>query len=359
MNSLKNLPVLALLSLVLSFNASVCSAADLVWPEMDKEDIFKIAIEQDRFVLLFVGNYPENCSHCRRALEYFNDPSKQLRSFIDDNYVTWFVPYYDRVTGRKNDLEQVALYVADYEYTKYQLGLTTTFPILAVINPSDPEDFTFFWSSGSKTEKQYYDFIAAPPDLFAGQQLTWHKDKNEAFNLAKAQGKPVFKLIGKSTSPNTKKVMKQLTAEPLKSMLDKHFILWFSADVSEINLNTYAEASAYTFPYISLIDPDEPDESLLSLSGYHTVETFEEIMKPFTVSNEWVALDNFVAVSGNTLHISNGRNNERIQVFTMAGQQVASIRKNGYSVTMDASSFPKGMLIIGSSSGWSQKIVIQ
>ena len=363
MNCIKSLTVVMISTFLFIYNATFCSAADLIWHEIDKEEVFNMAKEQDRFVLLFVGNYPEKCGHCNRAFQYFNNPSGLLRNMIDDNYIAWFVPYYDKVTNAKRNLEQVAPYIADYEYTKYELGKSTTFPIIAVINPDDPdEDFTSFWSPGTKTEQQYYDFIAAPPDLFSGQKLKWYNDKSEVVKLAEEQGKNIFKFIGKPTSPNSKKVLKQLNTDPFKKILEDHYILWFSSDVSEVPVYTYAgETGAVSLPYITILDAENPDQILAMLWGMTASdgEAMEEMLNTHAVSNEWIASDIHVTVFGNILQISNRTNNEQIRVFTLNGQLIASIRKNEYTVTIETSNFPKGVLIAHSSTGWSRKVIVQ
>jgi trans-2-enoyl-CoA reductase len=57
------------------------------------------------------------------------------------------------------------------------------------------------------------------------------------------------------------------------------------------------------------------------------------------------------------LQISNQTNDEQISVYTLAGKQIASVRKKETTIQIDASSFPKGVLIVGSSAGWNSKII--
>jgi len=230
---------LMLATILLLFNISYCFADDLIWHEDEKDVIFNMAKEQDKLVLLFVGNHA--CPLCQLSFEYFNDPSRRLRKIIDDNYITWFVSYYDPVNSTKQNLESVAPYIADYEAHK-DAGDRTNFPILAVINPNNPDDFTFYWGVGARTEKELYDFISKSLDI---------------------------------------------------------------------------------------------------------------------VSNEVIAQDYQVTVSGNVLYIDSQTNNEQIQVFTITGQPIATIRKNDYAIQIDASNFPKGVLIVHSSSGWTKKVIVK
>jgi thioredoxin-related protein len=85
-------------SLMLFSNVFVLAADDLVWPEGTKAEILKLAKEQDRFVLLFVGNY--NCPLCQASWAYFNQNT--LRQIIEDNYNTWFFSYYEKGFITKN-----------------------------------------------------------------------------------------------------------------------------------------------------------------------------------------------------------------------------------------------------------------
>jgi len=359
MNLQKIISLSAISSLLLLTNTFYCFADDLKWLEKAKEDIFAMAKEQDKFVLLFVGNH--DCSLCNISLQYFNDPSGTLRPIIDENYVTWFFSYYipGIIPGSLNkvDLTPIEPYVADYEANK-NAGVRTNFPILAIINPNEPDDeFTFFWGTGARTIEELYGFISAPPDIMAGQELTWYEDKDEVFRLAKEQGKNIFKLVGRPTSPNSRSVMKHLTVEPLKELLDDNYILWYSSDVSDVHIYTLEESpNLHTLPYISIIDPDIPNDIIDVVWGDTAVETLEEFIKSNTVSNEIITSDNIVTVINNVLYISNQTNNEQIQVFTLTGQPIVSIRKNDYAIKIDASNFPKGVLIVHSSRGWSRKI---
>ena len=202
-----------------------------------------------------------------------------------------------------------------------------------------------------------------PPDLFEGQGLTWYEKKDEAIRLAKEQGKNIFKLVGKPTSPNSKKVIKQLSVEPLKQLLEDSYILWFSSDVSEVPSNTLeSDTNLIILPYITVFDPKIPDHVLDVTWGTlaANVERLEEILLTHnTVSNGIIALDNNIIVASNIMQISNRNNNEQIQLFTITGQWVANIRKNDFTVHIDVSRFPKGTLIVCSSTGWNSKIIIQ
>lgn len=308
-----------------------------------------MAKEQDKFVLLFVGDH--DCPLCRVSWQQFNNPSLGLRQIIDDNYVTWFESYYVRYSDppEKSDMEHIKLYIADYDTAKAK-GQSTNFPILILINPDDPdEDFTVFWGTGVRTYEELYDFISIHlfPDMDSDQELKWYDNENEVMQLAKEQGKYIFKFVGKTL--NHKRLRRQLNNDPLKKALKENYVLWYSEDVMEINNEAY----------IKIIDPNNPDDILNEVWRFLDNEKMEILLNAYTVSNELVASDNIVTVSGKALHILNQKNNELIQVYTLTGQQIASFLKNDYSLILDASNFPKGLLIISSSSGWSTKILVR
>lgn len=361
MKNLKNLTLLAISSLIVFTSAPICSAADIEWNEVDRETILSMAKEQDRFILLFAGNYKDRCRYCLAAYDKLNNPSGPLRSIVDDNYVPWFQSLFVYGSTAPNpNMSDFEMFISGYLAIRTDPNVSKQFPIICVINPDDPyEDHTEFWGpAGERTTAELLNAITLP-GIFAGQQLKWHEDKEEAFALAKAQEKFIFKMVGKDSSPNSKKVVKQLSEEPLKQMMEDNFILWYSYDVSEIpEVVTYAETTL-PFPYISIIDPEEPDENLISSFGYQDVETLEEMVKPYTVSNEIVASVNNVVVMGHVLQISNQTLNEQIQIFNLNGQRIANVFKKDYSVQIDASFFPKGVLVVCSSSGWSTKIIVQ
>ena len=265
---------------------------------------------------------------------------------------------------------------AGFECNDPNLGINI--PILCVINPEDPEeDYTVFWKKGSKTTQQLLSLITTP-NLFSGssnlnvdnsnnilfftktpswlsdQKLQWHENINEVLQLAKEQKKYVFKLVGKSTSPNSKKLLKQLYESPFEQLLTDNYILWYSSDISESGSQT----EAVTLPYISIIDPEKPDELLEENWGVPEAEILEEILKSYTVSNENILPNpTKAAIWDNTLLISNQTSNEQITVYSLTGQSIASVRKNDTSVSIDASKFPKGILIIRSSAGWTSKVL--
>ena len=151
--------------------------------------------------------------------------------------------------------------------------------------------------------------------------------------------------------------MKNLNTEPLKKIVEERFILWYSAFEAVDGSFTFSTLFPLTLPLLYLIDPDNPDDISEPVSGYQDIEVLSEMLNSFT-ANEIILQDIVVTLQGNVLRISNLINNEQIRVYTWTGRMAAIIRKNDYSVRVDASNFPKGLLIISSSSGWSAKMIV-
>jgi len=324
----------------------------------DKDEVFKLAKEQDRYVFLFFGL--QNCTSCRAISEIFANQENRLSAIVEDDYVPWAYKAINIANIQDDTIKKNVNEV---------LGKgASMLPFLFVIDP-DFSDSYERWLAGSDlplgpsriTELQKFITI----DLLTNSALTWYKDKDKVLSLAREQNKYIFKLIGKGTSPNSQKVIELLNKSLLKDMLEKNYILWYSSDVSELNnvikTNSGSEETAKTLPYIAIINPENPDKNLVLTFGYQDVEALEQILKTYSVSSHQIIAsnNNKVTVWENVLEISNQINNEQIHVFSLAGQQVASVRKNDYTVKIDAGDFPKGVLIVYSSSGWSTKIMVQ
>ena len=344
MNNIRSLTVSIISSMLLISSAFVCSAANMTDWEKDQAKVFSLAKEQDKFILLFVGR--PSCPISQNTYANFTGPLKKM---LDDNYVIWY-SYHD------DEDSQAEVSV----YTEEVLNVARYLPLLVIINPEEPGKVVkSLW--GMKTVEQLQDFLTV--NLFSGISLKWRTDRDEVFKLAKSQHRFIFKFEGKSTSGDCHKVMKQLNTNPLKKQLEDNYILWYSefdpgehAVIKPFSGNDHAPVKA---PYISIIYFEEPDNLIDCVWGYQDVEALQVILKSFTVSNGIIASKPKVTVRGNTLHISNQIHNEHIQVFTLTGQRIASIRKNTDIITVDTSNFPKGVLIVSGSSGWTDKIMVQ
>ena len=321
----------------------------------DKEKVFKLAKEQDRYIFLFFGR--RYCPYSGRTSTIFGIPDSQLRPIIDADYIPWaFQNPTSNLLAISDD------YIKEFALDVFEKG-ASKFPFLFVINPDYPDSYVKWLSGESLTNspntiERLKNLLAV--DLLSNSTLTWYKNKDQVFKLAKEQNKYIFKFVGKGTSPNSQKVIKQLNLSVLKDVLVKNYILWYSSDVSETMEVMSVEKDAKTLPYITIIFPEEPDYTLEQLWGYQEDETaLEGILKKYTVSNEKFLSVNKVSVSGKALLISNQTNNERIQVYSLSGQNIANFHKNDFSVHIDASDFPKGVLVIHSSVGWSAKVLLQ
>ena len=342
MKNVKCITLSTIYSMLLISCAFVCSAASMTDWEKNQEKVFKMAKEQDKFIVLFVGR--STCGICKSNYSIYTNPEWPVKQILDDNYIIWFSDFDNR-----SSQAEVA------NYTEEILKDAKTLPLVFVINPEEPEVIVkSYW--GTQYVQQLQNFFTI--DLLAGSALKWHEDREKVFNIATEQNRNIFKLTGRGTSGNCRQLIQQLNEAPLLKLLQQYFVLWYSTDLSEASLHTYA-GDPNTLPYITILSSSEPDLLLDVLWGVQDVEALEAILKSIVVSNEMLASGNKVFVKGNVLHISNRIDNEQIQIFTLTGQHVASVRKNDYTFTVETSYFPKGMLIVTGSAGWSARVIVR
>ena len=356
MNYLKKLTsvTIFLFSCVYFCNAAVPKD----WVQI-KAVAFKNAQEQDKYILLFIGM--AGCANCNNTSDRLTNPELPLKQILDDNYIVWW--------GDENNPQKRTenlIYTAELKEQAAANPGTMSYPFLYIINPAEPDIslksvwVPAMWSIRNEFVERLTDFLTI--DLIAGSSLNWYKKEDEVFRLAQQQSKFIFKLEGRGTSDECIKVLKQLETNPLSKLLQDNYILWYSeynsSNLSDVKtLSEEEDNLPVKAPYISIIYPGEPDQIVDAVWGYQDVETLEDFLKSHTVSNEMIASDNKVTVSGNVLQISNRNRNEQLRIFSLTGRQVASVRKNDYTVTIETSNFPKGVWIIYSSSGWSTKIL--
>ena len=365
MNYSKFITVLTVNALLLFFGSFFSHTQDYkTWVmdnwNKDKEETFKEAKEQDKFVLLFVGR--PTCTACQDMSEMLCNPDNPFNQILDDKYVTLY-RWFDDEDSRNEVYEYI-----EEIYEERLAGLNRQLPWLFIINPDkEGESVTSYYRPTPEyrpDEETMRKFLAI--DLLDGQDINWYVYRDVIFNLAQEQNKNIFRFLGSGTSPNSQKMMQQLMEDPLKQILKENYILWY--EDSDCGCDIFAAAADeptdeevnYSYPYISIIDYKYPHILLEELWGVQEEETLEEILKKYSVSNDKILPDNIIVnVLGNVLHISNNSNNEQIRIFTLSGQQIASVRKNDLTVKIDASAFPKGILVVTSSSGWSKKILIR
>ena len=330
----------------------------------DKEEVFRLAKEQDKYIFLLIGRY--SCPNCQKVTIRLEE---ELKKTITEEYILWH-SCYDSAARRAE--------VAEFINQPYQNGTASYLPLVHIINPNDPhKSITGYWGSMSIITLLSLTGYDLPLNESG---LTWHENKNEVFRLAKEQNKLVFKFVGRGTSKNSKDVLALLTEDPLRQMLEEHYILWYSKYDDQVTTQSGTEAASETGeenndadtendpeepesitktpPFIYIINPDEPDVNIVSEWGFKDIEILNDLIEGGIVSNEdYGSSDNKIAIYDNVLYISNNTDNELIRVYSITGQLLYSDNKKEQNMTIDASSFPNGVLIIHSSKGWSSKAV--
>ena len=298
----------------------------------NKDYVFKLAKEQDKFLLLFFGH--TGCAYCEGTSDKFANPGYPFKKIIADQFIAWFCDH------------STISYARDY-WDDFANVLSLKNPQISLINPDMPgKNFSFLWGWHSvEALKQFLNV-----DLLANSNLKWLSNKDKAIASGKEQEKLIFKFVGRGSSPNSHKMIKLLNEASLKKLLEKNYCLWYS-DVDQENYRD-------TLPYISIFNAESPNHIIEEIKGVQDEETIEEILSRYTVSNVSIPTENQVSVWSNVLQISNQIMNEQITIFTSSGQHVTSVLKNANAVRINTSNFPKGVLIIHSSTGWSTKIII-
>lgn len=227
-------------------------------------------------------------------------------------------------------------------------------------------------------------FFLLPSFSLQAQELTyeeliesWIKSKDEAFEKAKAEGKYVLLFAGRTTCGSCKASLKAIKeGEDIQAIIKESYVLWYT-DWDQMKTNTQHEARAYfneynvaagkdtvlakkILPGMFIIDPENPEKSVTLDFAVNTSEkliAFLDISgRP--VSNEIINVTpQQVYLASNTLTVSNNISNETITVYTITGQRITSFLKKGTDESKDATSFPKGVLIVSSSAGWSNKVL--
>ena len=328
----------------------------------EKDEVFRIARKQDKFIFLLIGRY--ECPRCHATIAQFKD--EQLSKIVDNEYILWF-SYRDSSKRQK----EVQIYVDEM----YATMAPTSLPLFFIIDPNDSTK-TVKYNFSYKIATYLANFMAF--DLPIKQGLKWYEDTSVIFEMAKNQKKLILKFVGTGTSNNSKEMLKLLESSPLSQMLNDNYILWykrhidapvktssdvFTQDVPDTEDNEdlddaeIPEEIIKTAPYIYIIDPEYPNVNIAEIWGLQDVETLKDLLED-PVSNENINLsDNKVSLKNNTLYISNSTDSETISVYSIAGQRIDVFQKSEPSITVNASSFPNGVLIIHSSKGWSAKVI--
>jgi hypothetical protein len=95
--------------------------------------------------------------------------------------------------------------------------------------------------------------------------------------------------------------------------------------------------------------------------GPTSLSELVEILENEYVANEKVTNNikggTNVFVSSNRLVVNTANANETISVYSLVGSLVDKFQKTEQNLSRDASSYPSGILIVSSSSGWTKKII--
>ena len=192
----------------------------------------------------------------------------------------------------------------------------------------------------------------------------WYESRDEAFATAKEQNKNVLLLYGRTTCSNCNSVKQYINNAPISRIITESFILWFcDIDIPEkktegLGYRAYY-AESITLPLLCTIDPHNPMPALSYSTNRKTAKEIEAILKDnLPTANEEVAPTlNNVYIHNNTLTISNNSINETINIYTTAGQLIDSFNKKDNIITRNVFSYPKGVVFVNSSQGWSCKVV--
>ena len=360
MNYLKHLSVTALSAILLWGGSFFCTAQSAFEWNTNKEEVFKQAKEQDKFILLLVGR--TTCPACQDMSEMLCNPANPFKQILDEKYVTMY-SWFDDEDSRNEVYEYIEQY-----YEERISGLARQLPWLYIINPDKAGEIV---ASSYRPYPEYRpdeitmrNFLTI--DILESNNLDWYTDEDKVFELAGEQNKNILRFQGDGTSPNSQKVMSLLMDNPLKQILEDNYILWYVDDDDcgcDVTTGTrYAtrtgEDAGKPLPYISIINPKTPDAILEELWGIQEGEKLDEILKKYAMSNEKILPNQTIFVADNRLYISNKTNNEQLKIYSLTGQMIANVRKNDYTFQMNISGLPKGVLIVHSSTGWSAKIVI-
>jgi len=200
------------------------------------------------------------------------------------------------------------------------------------------------------------------------EALIWLEDKEEVFKIAKEQQKLIFLLSGSHGCGICRRTMLNLDSVPdLRQIVDNNYIMWFSdfyTDEGKAETSIYTkhliDGGAKTLPLVAVINPEDPNNYVSSFWGSQTasfIKTFLNNTIKITPNESISSQNKKVTIFENTLYVSSDSDNELINVYAITGQQIYTGQKKEQNITINASSFPKGILIVQSSKGWSFKII--
>lgn len=219
--------------------------------------------------------------------------------------------------------------------------------------------------------------------------MTWYRNKQEAVDSAKAQGKYILMLSGRSKcgfcQGDEKRIYEVNNIH--EGYVNKHFILWFHhydecpkksfcdenlvaqpscEDVAGYFEPVCNDASFTELPLICIINPsDTVNISYGLVHGAQPIYKLYNMMCDFVDAhtlpdaNETLLPTVEVFVSGGKLYVSGGSADETVCLYSVTGQLVARFDKKDIYATCDIPNQSKGILIVTGSSGWSEKVAVR
>ena len=214
--------------------------------------------------------------------------------------------------------------------------------------------------------------------------MNWYLKKSVALDAARSQGKQIFLLWGRESCPDCQWVKERLSEAPFNSIVNENYVLWFSDsntygfDSEEVGdyLTALKGLERHFIPVLCVIDSFDltvpsgfkygPDFALKNEANKNkTAQYYDEMLAMLNehVSNDIIYSDNvsdaIIYVADNNLTIKSKSADEIVSVFALAGSIVDRFHKTEYDITRDLSKYPKGILVVTGSSGWSKKITIK
>lgn len=313
---------------------------DVKWFE-DKDEAFEAAKKENKNVLLLWGH--DGCGNCRAAKLYIKE-EQSLRKHIDESFILWFC---DSNTSSQAD-NYVGLYQFDY------------LPLICIIDPDDPE-LPLSYLTGKPTISDIQKRLENNLPEF--NDSNWYRDKEQALDAAKKENKHVLLLYGRNTCGNCRAAKGFINETSINKITDESFILWFcDVDLDGYNIEYYHKAQAdkgsVTFPLLCVIDPYKPIPALDYTTNYVNQEQIENLLNGNlpTANEDIYSVPTSAFITNNQLTISNTTANEMINVYTINGQLIDFFEKTNNITTRNASSYPKGVLLVSSSQGWNMKL---
>lgn len=197
----------------------------------------------------------------------------------------------------------------------------------------------------------------------ASDDVKWYEDRDEALTLAKEQNRYVLLLYGRTTCGNCIAAKKFINEAPINTIVQENFILWFcDADIPAKKAQGLVYRNYYdggiTFPLLCVINPQEPVPALSYSVNYKNAKEIEAILNNnMPTTNQVInSGSNIVYLSDKMLTISNDYFDETVYVYTITGQLIDSFDKKDFNIIRNANAYPKGLLLISSSKGWSIKV---